>query len=459
VRLEARDRVQALLESELAAPVDELFADFDWTPVAAASIGQAYRARLASGECVIVKVQRPGVSDSVERDLDVLDQLVGVAEARVSWAKTYDVRGFVTEFADRLREELDFRVEARNAADVARADTAGSGVYVPHVYQDLTTRGVLVVEWLDGVSVRDAGGIDALGVDRDVLAENLTRSFLRQMLIEGRFHADPHPGNVLVMADGRIGLIDFGAVGRLDPIQQTAVRQMMFAVGQRNPALLRQAVLDVATIRPGFDDDLFERGLARFMARHLGPGATPSAAMFNDLLQVFFSFGVSLPPEFGTLFRALVTLEGTLTTLRPGYSVIDAAQRVAGEWAAQRLTVASMEEFAKDEVVKLAPVLRRLPQHLDRLATLAARGDLRTRVSLLSAGEDVQVLTRWLNRLILAFLGGVVGIMSVVLISIKGGPDFTGQTSLYEFFGYFGLFCSSILIMRVLISIFRDGLN
>jgi ubiquinone biosynthesis protein len=309
------------------------------------------------------------------------------------------------------------------------------------------------------VSVRDSAAVDALGVDRDVLAESLLRSFLYQMLVDGRFHADPHPGNVLVLMDGRIGLIDFGAVGRLDPIQQAAVRQMLFAVGQQNPALLRQAVLDVATIRPGFDDDLFDRALARFMARHLGPGATPSAAMFNDLLQVFFSFGVTLPPEFGTFFRALVTLEGTLTTLRPGYAVIDGAQRIAGEWAARRLTPASLEDFAKDEVVKLAPVLRRLPQHLDRLATIAARGDLRARVSLLSSGDDVQVLTRWLNRVILTFLGGVVGVMSVILIGIKGGPDFTGQTSLYEFFGYFGLFCSSILIMRVLISVFRDGLN
>jgi ubiquinone biosynthesis protein len=196
------------------------------------------------------------------------------------------------------------------------------------------------------------------------------------------------------------------------------------------------------------------------MARQLGPGATPSAAMFNELLQLLFGFGVALPAEFSTFFRALVTLEGTLTTLSPGYQVIDAAQRVAVEWAQQRLEPATVEEFAKSEVVRLAPILRRLPRHIDRLATIVERGDLRARVSLFSSDDDLRAVTTLLNRVLLAFTGGIVGVISVIiLIGIKGGPEFTGKTSLYEFFGYFGLFCSTVLIMRVLVAIFRDGLN
>src|SRR5204863_9557833 len=186
------------------------------------------------------------------------------------------------------------------------------------------------------------------------------------------------------------------------------MREMLFAVSRRDAGMLRQAVLEVATIRRGFDDDQFERGLARFMAHHLGPGMVPTAAMFTELLQLLFTFGVSLPPEFSTFFRALVTLEGTLKTLSPGFLIIDAAQEVAGEWMGDQLAPSTLQELAKDEIIKLAPLLRRLPRHVDRLATIAERGDLRTQVSLFSVDDDVRVVTRLLNRALLAFLGGVV---------------------------------------------------
>jgi ubiquinone biosynthesis protein len=459
VTQERREPMQSLVEAELGAGVDQVFAEFDWDPLAAASIGQAYRARLATGDRVIVKVQRPGIAEAVERDIDVLLELARSAESRTAWAAEYRVLELATEFADRLREELDFRIEARNAMEMASRLGPDSPVRIPRVYAELTTARILVMEWLDGVSVRQAAQVDALGVDRPALAAGLLRCALTEMLVDGHFHADPHPGNVLVLGDGRLGLIDFGATGRLDPMQQSSLREMLVAVNLRDAALLRQAVLEVATLRRGFDDQQLERALARFMARNLGPGATPSAAMFNELLQLFFSFGITLPPEFSTFFRALVTLEGTLTTLCPGYLVIDAAQAIATEWASERMTAESLEQLARREVVGLLPLLRRLPRHADRLATIVARGDLRASVSLFRDPEDVGALTRLMNRAVLAFLGGMVGLMSVLLIGIEGGPPFTGETSLYQFFGYFGLFCGTVLVLRVLVAVLRDGLN
>jgi ubiquinone biosynthesis protein len=157
------DGLRELLEDELDAPVDEVFAEFDWKPLAAASIGQAHRARLHGGQQVIVKVQRPGIADSVNRDLDVLDELAGMVEQRTTWGAEYRVSDLADEFAERLRDELDFEIEARNASDIA-ANLAGdsSDVRIPGVYHDLTTRRVLVMEWLDGVSVRETDAIDEL---------------------------------------------------------------------------------------------------------------------------------------------------------------------------------------------------------------------------------------------------------------------------------------------------------
>ncbi len=315
------------------------------------------------------------------------------------------------------------------------------------------------MEWLDGVSVRQRDDIDDLGVDREKVADTLMRASLQQMLVDGHFHADPHPGNLMVLADGSVGMIDFGATGRLDPIEQAALREMMVAVDQRDPALLREAVLSVASVRSGVDEDQFERALGRFMARNLGPGTKPDAAMFNQLLQLFFAFGISVPPELTTFFRALVTLEGSLTTLSPGYLAIDAAKSIAAEMARDRLTPATVEDLAKRELVSLLPVLRRIPRHVDRIATGLEKGTIRTQVSLLSDERDVALITKLVNRGVLSFLGAAVGVLSVILLGTTGGPPLTGATSLFQFFGYFGLFCSTVLILRVLVAVVRDGLN
>ncbi|MFL6242390.1 MAG: ABC1 kinase family protein [Acidimicrobiia bacterium] len=451
--------VRELLEDELGAPVDEVFAEFDWKPLAAASIGQVHRARLHGGQQVVVKVQRPGIANSVNRDLDVLNELATMVEQRTTWGADYHVSDLADEFAERLREELDFEIEARNASDIAANLDDDSDVRIPAVFHDLTSRRVLVMQWLDGVSVRETDEIDDLGVDRHQLAEDLLRCMLQQMLIDAQYHADPHPGNVMVLRDGRLALIDFGAASRIDPLQQTAIRDVMIGVSQRDPDLLRQAVLQVATLRRDVDDEELERALARFMTRHLAPGMVPSAAMFNDLLQLFFTFGINLPPELSTFFRALITLEGTLTTLSPGYPVIDRAEAIAAEWMRARLAPSTLEELAREELIRMGPLLRRLPRRLDRMANQIERGNFRARVSLFSDPHDEHVVTKLVNRTVLALAGGIVGLIGAILVGISGGPPFAGDTSLYEFFGYFSLFCSVVLIMRVIVSVLHDGVN
>src|SRR6516165_3074023 len=209
--------IEALLTAELGAPPHRVFASFDPAPLAAASIGQAHRARLSTGELVIVKVQRPDARALVERDLDILLRMARALEARAGWARQVAVAEMTRGFAAALREELDFRIEARNLAAVA----SSSRVRVPALYQQWSTGRVLVMEYLDGVSVRHAEPVLAeTNADRHGLACGLLGSMLRQVMLEGTFHADPHPGNVLVLRDGQLALIDFGSVGRLDPLQQ-----------------------------------------------------------------------------------------------------------------------------------------------------------------------------------------------------------------------------------------------
>src|SRR6516165_10395435 len=259
--------VEALLTAELGAPPHAVFASFDPVPLAAASIGQAHRARLATGERVIVKVQRPDARALVERDLDILLRMARALEARAGWARQVAVAEMTRGFAAALREELDFRIEARNLAAVA----SSSRVRVPAVYQQWSTGRVLVLEYLDGVAVAHAEPVlAASGADRHGLARGLLAAILGQVMDQGTFHADPHPGNVLLLRDGQLALIDFGSVGRLDPLQQAALRRLLLAVARRHPAELHDALLDLAqAARPAARDDALEPALAQFIAQHL----------------------------------------------------------------------------------------------------------------------------------------------------------------------------------------------
>jgi ubiquinone biosynthesis protein len=459
VRPAPRDAIAEMLEEELDTPVPEVFPGFDWHPLAAASIGQVYRAELPDGSPVVVKVQRPGIDESVRVDLSVLEELGHVVESRTAWGREYRVDELVDEFSDRLREELDYRIEARNAHAIASTMPADARIRVPYVYDELSTSRVLVMEWLDGTSVREVDWGAARIADRVKLADSLLQTFLEQMLQEGVFHADPHPGNVMLLADGRLALIDFGAAGRLDPVQQAALRELMAGVSRRDADAVVQAVLQVASLRRGVDVNDFERALARFMAQHLAPGTQPDAAMFNAMLRLMFDYGITMPAEWSTFFRALIVLEGTLTTIAPGYSVIDAAESIAAKWVRSLINPNSVQQALRDELLRTVPMLRRLPRHVDRAFTNLERDGLRVRVTHFSDEHDERVVARLVNRLVLAFLSGAIGLVSVGLIAIDGGPAFSDRTTLFRVLGYFGLFCATVLAMRVIVAVLRDGLN
>lgn len=449
----APDAVQELLAEELGAPAAEYFKSFEPQPIAAASIAQVHRAQLATGEQVVVKVQRPEVRALVEGDLDILLRFAGTLHARAPWAREFGVVDLADGFATALREELDFRIEARNIAAVAGV---GSGeIRFPDVYK--TTARVLVLEWLDGVNVRDAGA-QLAGCDRLALARTLLTTMLRQVMIDGTFHADPHPGNVLVLRDGALALIDFGSVGRLDPLQQAALRRLWLAVARRNATELHDALLELAAVREPANEDVLERTLAQFMAQHLGPGMVPDASMFNSLFRLLVNFGLVFPPMISAVFRAIITLEGTLITLSPGFDLISETAELASSWLGQMLSPASLREAATDEALGLLPVLRKLPRRLDRIAASLEHGSLTASTRVLANESDRRFVRALVGRAVLAFLGATLGIMSVMLIGTRGGPTFFPGTSLFHLLGYVGLFFSTVLILRVVIAISREGI-
>lgn len=418
------ERVNALLAAELADAPQRAFAEFDPEPIAAASIAQVHRARLRTGEPVAVKVQRPDIRVTVERDLAITRRLADTIEVRTSWGRELGVADLADGFIAALREELDFRVEARNTATCRDGLEAASRVDIPAVHPALSTERVLVLDWMDGVPVRAAGPLIARHhLDRTALARALLGVILRQVFVDGVFHADPHPGNVLVRGNGTLALIDFGSVGRLDALQQAALLRAVLAMTRRDPRQLRDALLDVARARTTADEDLLEAALGQFLVQRLAEGMTPDAALFADLLRLMLDFGLAFPPSVAAVFRALVTLDGTLRILDPSFNILDEAKAATAASTRHVIDPDALHDAVAQEALSLLPLLRRLPRRIDRIANAAERGTLGVNVRLFADQRDVRVVNELVNRALLALIAVALGLISVQLLATHaGGP-------------------------------------
>lgn len=437
------DVVREVIESELRAPIETLFADFDFTALAAASIGVTHRAMLPDGRRVIVKVQRPGIEDLVERDGRVLRWSAQQIQRRSQGAATLGIVALADELVRGITAELDFTREAANNAAMRRAGSV-PGVAYPEVVRDLTTRRVLVMDEVVGKPVSDQAAVAASGVRPGVLAENLLISFLNQVLQSGVYHADPHPGNILIDSAGTLWFIDYGAVGFLDPVTLEALQQMAFGFSLRDPALLARSVrrmagsageaIDVASLE-------FELGVA--LTDVEGGGFDPRA--LQVVLRVLSRHGVAVPRALTVLARSMLTLDGTLRIVDPVFHMAPVTQAHLSEVIAAAHQDPRQEVMR--EVVRSLPSLRTLPQLGEDIGLQARAGRLTLRTTRY-AGPDRLWVQYWIDTVVFAVVG-VMGLVTSVLMFIAAGMG--GNQEWADFLrviGGIGLFISVAMQMR-----------
>ena len=449
------EQILRVIREDLGAAADPLLDGLDPAPVAAASIAQVHRATFANGDTVMVKVQRPEVHASVARDLDILRVLARRFHRRSRWARGFRLVELVEGFARSLHEELDFRVEARNT-ETLRSGSCGPecGVVIPAVRGEFVTRRVLVTDWLDGSKLRNlqvSGHIP--GLDRPALARDLLGAVVGQLVVMGTFHADPHPGNVLVLSDGRLGLIDFGSVGRLDNLEIEALQATLHALRSRDSQLMCEALLAITTSDGEVKEEHLERALARFIAERLEPGAWFDFDFFSDLFGVIRRFNLAFPPEIAAVCRCLVLLESTLRVLDPRFSITTELIRMGQPWRGHTPAQSSVGGSISEDLELALLKLRALPRRLEHIASSLDRGQLVVNTRFQIAAEERRLVERLVERLALVVFGPAVGVVLVLLLGTHVGPTLGPSVPLNEALGYGGICLSIALILRAAVGV------
>jgi ubiquinone biosynthesis protein len=435
--------VREVLESELGEPVESAFASFEWEPLAAASIGQTHRAVLKDGTPVVVKVQRPGIADIVARDAAVLRLAARQVERRVSAARSLGLRALCEELITGIQAELDYQVEAGVGARLRTQRAHDVGIAVPKVYPTLSTDRMLVMEEVKGKPVSAALTASA-PVERHELARRLLASFIGQILQDGLFHADPHPGNLLMDAEGTIWMLDFGSVGQLDSVALGGLRSVAIGIATHDAAVLARATRELAGNDLSVDLRSLESDLAGSLAQ-LDAGGGVDPQMLMQVLRVMQKHDMRVPSSITLLARALLTLEGTLTILEPTFSLAEESRTLIEQSGSSAF--GTPKEMLQREALRSLPALRTLPEHVEALAGLARAGRLTVRTDRYSGADGAKV-NGWMDQLVLSVLGGF-GVVASALLLIAGASagDDRLQTIIY-ILGFGGLTAASVLLLR-----------
>ncbi|HEX6285006.1 MAG TPA: AarF/ABC1/UbiB kinase family protein [Pyrinomonadaceae bacterium] len=329
----------ARIETELGRPLHECYPEIDSEPIAAASLGQVYRARLATGEEVAVKVQRPDLEETIKFDIAILFRLVKLTNRFLPRAnENADWEGMLREFHVTIFEEMDYVKEGRNADRFRYNFKTWRAVRVPKVYWSHTKTRVLTLEFIRGTKVIDIEGLRANGISPVKVNRLLIRTYLKQLLEDGFFHADPHPGNLLVMDSGHLAFFDFGMVGRISPKLQAQMIDAFFHVVARDVHGLGQDIINLNFLKPGVDPETVRPVVESLFTHYLNLrlGDVNFKELTYDLAEVIYEYPFRLPANFTYIMRALMTLEGIGVVTDPGFSFFETAKPFAREFMLRR---------------------------------------------------------------------------------------------------------------------------
>lgn len=449
-------QVRPQLVEDLGADPEAVFERLEETPLAAASLAQTHRAWLADGSAVVLKVRRPGIRDTVEADLRLMARLAEIVEERAPDLRRYHPAEVVQQFSASLRRELDFAAEGRNAERIAANFAGHDEVVVPRVYWEWTSERLNVQECLQGIAGTDLAAVDAAGLDRAQLAATGAGIVLKMVLEDGFFHADPHPGNIFYLPDGRIGVIDFGMVGRVSEQRRFQIVQLLHGLVERESAPVADVLMEWGEGGGEVDEARLQADVGAFVDQYRGVPLKDlhMGLMLTDVTTILRDNGLSLPPDLALMIKAFLTLEGMGRQLDPDFDMAGAARPFLQRVVLQRYSPRTLLKRGRRTALDAMELVGDLPRELRRLLRTARRGRLHMQVEVTSLKAFGEQVDRAANRLTMGVITAalVVG-SSIVMNSAGGGVSSRWLLAL----GVLGFVGAGLIGLWILLSIWRSG--
>jgi ubiquinone biosynthesis protein len=417
------DEIIAIIDRELPCGLAGAFVSFDREPLAAASIGQVHAATLHDGTSVVVKVRKPGVMDQVATDLTILADLARRAQRAELFGGAYDLEALVDEFSWTLRSELDYVREGRNADRLREILRDDGRAVVPRIHWDFTTTCVLTMDRLEGIAIGDIDRLRAVGADLPALARASAEQLMTQVFVAGFFHADPHPGNFLVIDGARIGILDFGMIGQLDEELRHTFLQLFLAIAQQDSAGIVDQMEHLGILRLPSTRDAVRRDVAHVLQRYYGL-ATDEFSLteyIKDVLTVVQQHRLQLPAELALVLKTVGMGEGLWRTLDPSFNAASVAEPFVRDAAAKLYTPGAWGRrmaHAAGDTVELGAYL---PGQLRRIAARLDRGDFEVTLRHRDVDEALNRLSGMVTRLSMAIVAAAV-IIGLPLLAMTWDP-------------------------------------
>ena len=455
------DEVKSVIQNEFGESLEEAYAEFEPTPLAAASIAQVHKALLWSGKTVVVKVQRPGIEKIIAQDMRILEDIAKFVDNHTKYGKLYNFTKMVEDFKKRLEEELDFRIEGENAEKFKKNFLKDKKVKIPSIIWTHTTRRVLTMEYIDGIPLNDFNAIDEAGLDRGAIARNLAKSVLNQILRDGFFHGDPHPGNIMVLGDGTIAFLDFGMVGSLSPERKRQFSKMLLGIVYKNSRMITESIIDLNAVTLNVNMKKLEKDINNLRDRYveIPLEKLKVGEVLNGIFDLVFSYNIVIPNEFNMLAKSLITLEGIVEKLDPKISVLEVAKPIAKQLIPKMFSTQHMKEEIINATMDYSRLIKELPSFLLNFLRKTEEENYAVELKIRDFENLEKRVDKVFNRLSTSI---ILLALSIVIagILIGSGISANAGAELYELNGIIlkiGLAIAFVIVLGLAISIFRSG--
>ncbi|RSD26119.1 ABC1 kinase family protein [Mesobacillus subterraneus] len=424
------EEIKAKIQQEFSKPVEEIFDSFNEDCIAAASIGQVHEAVLPTGESVMVKIQRPGIKHIVHTDLEILRDIARLIEQRYDWARYYNITDMVEELSESIRRELDYTEEARNTDIVQQQFEDDDSIKVPVVYHDYSTSQILTLEKVEGIKLNELDNIVAGKEEKEMIADLLVRAFVTQILKEGLFHGDPHPGNILYIPEQKqLVFIDFGQVGRLSASMRYDAASMLIGIMQEDTHKIVKSIFRMAYVPSDIDEQHFYDHVdgIRMAIGHTSNKGQSLGFTVRELFAAAQEHKILLPKELTMVGKALITIEGIISEIDPDLDMIELAKPYGERIMRDRYDPVKLGKRMWDKAEDLSDTITNIPNQVEDVLDQAAKGDLKFEISLSEINRILHKFDRISNQVsfsltLLAF--------SIVVLGLIVGATFGNNTVL-----------------------------